>query len=226
MFNPGSVPRNPLKGHPDQLQLRAIAEPSAYVQIQKAVFSLRFPQLSGKRMLLFLGDIHPHRGCDLLVEAFAACVDHVPSDVHIAVAGPDEDGWTPRLKQLAARLAIAERVQWLGVLRGDLKWGALRSADALILPSHQGNFAMAVAEAMACSRPVLISNKVNFWREVMISGAGLVEPDTREGTMALMMGFYAFSPEARVHLGIAARRGFERYFESEAADRDLTSVFH
>ena len=60
------------------------------------------------------------------------------------------------------------------MLTGDLKWGALHAAEAFILPSHQENFGIAVVEALACGKPVLISDKVNIWREIEADGACLV----------------------------------------------------
>lgn len=54
-----------------------------------------------------------------------------------------------------------------------MKWGAFGAADVFVLPSHQENFGIAVAEALACGTPVLISNKVNIWREIQAGGGGL-----------------------------------------------------
>ena len=84
------------------------------------------------------------------------------------------------------------------MLKGELKWGAFRSAEAMILPSHQENFGIVVAESMACSTPVLISDKVNVWREVASSQAGLVEPDTLQGTTNLIRRFTALSEDERI----------------------------
>ena len=50
------------------------------------------------------------------------------------------------------------------MLTGNMKWGALRSAGAFVLPSHQENFGIAVIEALAMGTPVLISKKVNISR--------------------------------------------------------------
>lgn len=70
---------------------------------------------------------------------------------------------------------------------------------------------------MACSAPVLISDKVNIWREVQASGSGLVEPDTLEGTRNLIRRFYAQSPAEREQMARNARPGFLRYFDIETA---------
>ena len=75
---------------------------------------------------------------------------------------------------------------WPGMLQADLKWGAFYASDVFALPSHQENFGVAVAEALACGLPVLLSDKVGVWREVENDRAGFVSrvpvfplPDTR-----------------------------------------------
>jgi glycosyltransferase involved in cell wall biosynthesis len=67
-----------------------------------------------------------------------------------------------------------------------MKWGAYHTAEAFILPSHQENFGIVVAEALSCSLPVLISNKVNIWQEIAEDNAGLVVEDTVGGCVDLI----------------------------------------
>jgi len=74
---------------------------------------------------------------------------------------------------------------------------------------------------MACSAPVLISNKVNIWREVQAARAGLVEPDTLEGTRNLLRAFHALSDSDRLRMSQAARAGFLKYFDVEVTARDF-----
>jgi glycosyltransferase involved in cell wall biosynthesis len=95
-------------------------------------------------------------------------------------------------------LRIDDQVTWTGMVSGDVKWGAFRTADAFILPSHQENFGIAVAEAMACSLPVLISNQVNIWREIQQSEGGIIDIDTQEGTERLIEKWLA-TPNDRWH---------------------------
>ncbi len=92
------------------------------------------------------------------------------ADWHLVMCGPDQVGWQAELTAMAKRLKVAERVTWAGMVSGDSKWGALRAAEVFVLPSHQENFGIVVAEALACGTPVLISNKVNIWREVQRAG--------------------------------------------------------
>jgi hypothetical protein len=80
-------------------------------------------------------------------------------------------------------------VHAVDMLSGAAKWGALYGCEAFVLPSHQENFGIAVVEALACGKPVLISDQVNIWREIVEDGAGLVEGDTEEGVEKLLRRF-------------------------------------
>jgi glycosyltransferase involved in cell wall biosynthesis len=185
-------------------------------QAQEAAFRVAVPDLGTRDYLLFLSRIHPKKGCDLLVEAFAGIAAAHP-DLDLVIAGPDQVGWVQDLKASAEALGISGRIHFPGMLKGDLKTGAFRGAQAFVLTSHQENFGIVVAEAMACGIPVLISDKVNIWREVVADGAGLVEPDTLEGSKTLLQRFAALSPAERAAMGARARESFLRRFHVERA---------
>src|SRR5690606_25725127 len=90
-----------------------------------------------------------------------------------------------------------------------------------VLPSHQENFGMAVAESLACGVPVLISREVNIWREVIADGAGLAEADTLEGTMAVLRGWLEKTSEERNAMRARAKFCFANRFEIGRATRLL-----
>jgi glycosyltransferase involved in cell wall biosynthesis len=166
--------------------------PSGDPAVLMRAFIESWPQLRGKRYLLFLGRIHPKKGCDLLLEAFAQAAR---SGLQLVMAGPDETGWSSDLKARAEQLGIGERITWTGMLRGDGKWGAFYGAEAFVLPSHQENFGIAVADALACGVVPLISNKVNIAPDVAADGAGLIDADSVEGTVRLLTAFQELNAE-------------------------------
>ncbi|SEF93039.1 Glycosyltransferase involved in cell wall bisynthesis [Bryocella elongata] len=174
----------------------------------REAFLDRCPEVRDRRFLLFFGRLHPKKGCDLLIEAFAktAALDR---ELDLVMAGPDEVGWASQLQELASRLGVADRIHWPGLLRDDAKYGALYMANAFVLPSHQENFGIAVAEALACGVPALLSDKVNIAAEVQADGAGLMQPDTLEGTEALLRGWLELSPNQRNAMRIQALRTAE-----------------
>lgn len=183
----------------------------------------KYPELQGKRVLLFLSRIHEKKGCDLLIEAFARVVaDH--SDLHLVMAGPDQTGWAAKLKEQAAKLGVADRITWPGMLQGDDKWGAFHAAEVFCLPSHQENFGIVVAEAMACGKPVLISNKVNIWREIEADGAGIVHDDTADGTENALRHWLALPAAEQQSMRKAATRSFNQRFRIDKVAQVLVDI--
>jgi glycosyltransferase involved in cell wall biosynthesis len=200
-----------------------IAQPPGNPTHQRAAFFERFPQLHDRRLLLFLGRIHPKKGCDLLIEALAAALPENPS-MHLVMAGPDQSGVAHTLRERAARLGIAQRITWTGMLSGDLKWGAFHAAEAFVLPSHQENFGVAVVEALACGLPVLISDKVNIWREIAAHGAGIVAGDSLAGTRQLFAAWAKLDAGARQRMAQHAREVFGQQFQVDGAARQLNAA--
>jgi glycosyltransferase involved in cell wall biosynthesis len=178
---------------------------------QIKTFYLRFPELRDRRILLFLARIHAKKGCDLLLEAFGRIAASVP-DADLVMAGPDQEGMQATLQGLAEQAGVGARVHWPGSIDGDLKWGALRACDAFVLSSHSENFGIAVVEALAVGRPVLISNKVNIWPEIESDGVGLVDDDTLEGTERLLRRWFDLLPAECEAMAARARASFLRRY--------------
>ncbi len=194
---------------------------------QIAAFRAALPALGQRRYLLYLSRIHPKKGIDLLIDGFAGVARDHP-DCDLVIAGPDQVGWQADLMAQAARLDLADRIHWPGMLTGDAKWGAFRGCEAFVLPSHQENFGIVVAEALACARPVLITNKVQIWREVADSRAGLVCDDTGPAVGTLLQVFLALDAAQVRDMGAQARALFESRFEigkvAGALNRAITAI--
>ncbi|HAR63834.1 MAG: transferase [Candidatus Margulisiibacteriota bacterium] len=186
----------------------------------KKKFFADYPELHGKKILLFLGRIHPKKGCDLLIDAFSLVFQNEPS-VQLVIAGPDQVGWKKELATRARQLGVENRITWTGLLTGDLKWGAYYASEVFVLPSHQENFGIVVAEAMACGLPVLISNKVNIWREIKQDDAGLIESDDLDGTIALLQRWLTIPGWKKLIMGRNAVDSFHRRFEIHKAIESL-----
>ncbi|HKO12079.1 MAG TPA: glycosyltransferase [Acidobacteriaceae bacterium] len=201
-----------------------ISDPEGDPPAQIEAFYSKLPQARGRRYLLFLSRIHEKKGCDLLLEAFARVAPSVP-DLDLVIAGPDQVGLQAKLQQLAADAGAVNRVHWPGMLTGDFKWGAYRAADAFILPSHQENFGIVVVESLAAGRPVLISNQVNVWTEIVADGVGLVEDDTLEGTERLLRRWIALSPAEREGMAAQTRATFARRYSMKNAAQAIVSLF-
>ena len=197
--------------------------PAGDSERQQSVFFARHPQLRNKRIILFLGRIHAKKGCDLLIKAFAKVIGSDPV-WHLVFAGPDQVGWQAELTALAREAGISESITWTGMLSGDMKYGALRAAEVFALPSHQENFGIVVAESLACGTPVLISNKVNIWREVYGDGAGLVDDDDLSGTCSLLESWLSLPAQQKKRMSELALDCFRRRFDVRESAASLIRI--
>ena len=197
--------------------------PPADAERQRDLFLERFPHLRGQHVMLFLSRIHPKKGVDLLIDAFAAVAANNPA-LQLVIAGPDQLGQKAGLQQRAEALGIADRITWPGMLSGEIKWGAFRCAELFCLPSHQENFGIVVAEALACGLPVAIAEPVNIAADVAAAEAGIVHADTAAGTTAALRQWLTMTQAARVEMAERGRQLFAERFDFASVARNLVPV--
>lgn len=170
----------------------------------------RLPETGDRRIVLFLSRLNFKKGLDLLIPAFAR-VAAAHDDLHLVVAGPD-DGMEQAARGWAAAHGVAGRVSFPGLLSGTAKLEAFRDAACFVLPSYSENFGIAVVEAMACGVPVLISDRVNIWREIAAAEAGRVVPPEIDA-VAAGLGALLADPEAAAAMGARARGFVARHYD-------------
>jgi glycosyltransferase involved in cell wall biosynthesis len=182
-----------------------------------------WPETSGKRVLLFLGRLNFKKGLDLLVKAFGA-IARRRDDVHLLLAGPDDEGYGRRVKQWLKEEGVADRATFTGMLLDEKKAAALKGADIFVLPSYSENFGIAIFEAMASGLPVVLSNKVNFWREIEEAGAGaVVNCDAEELTRTICT--LLDDESLRRSIGAGGRRLVAERFTWKVAVERLLDVY-
>jgi glycosyltransferase involved in cell wall biosynthesis len=111
------------------------------------------PAREGRRRLLFLSRLHPKKGIDHLLRAWASLHRH-HADWQLVIAGPDEVGHRAAMQKLAADLGLAD-ILWHEPVEGDAKSALYWSADLFVLPTHAENFGLVIAEALAHEVPVI-----------------------------------------------------------------------
>jgi glycosyltransferase involved in cell wall biosynthesis len=189
----------------------------------KESFYSQFPKLRDVNFSLFLSRVHPKKGIDLLMKAMSQ-VKKIPDDYVLAIAGPATEFYQQELLKLAETLEISNKIVWLNMLTDDIKWGAYHASDVFILPSHQENFGIVVAEALSTSTPVLITNKVNIWQEIEKDRAGFVGADTIDGIISVLESWFLLSSEDKNVMNEKAGACYRKNFSIEVAVQDLESV--
>ena len=149
---------------------------------EKGGLRRRLPALAS-RVVLFMSRLHPKKGLDLLIPAFArANLDNTC----LVLAGPCDDVYRATLEAIIARENLIGRAHFAGMLRGRERAEALVDADVFALPSYQENFGIVVVESLAVGTPVIISDQVGIHKQVSAAGCGIVTATTIDSVAAAL----------------------------------------
>ena len=108
------------------------------------------------------------------------------------MAGPENE-YKNYLKKNCEKLKINNQIYWSSMLNGYEKWGAIYSSKAMVLASHGENFGLSLAESLSCSKPVLITNKVNIYKSIIKFKSGLVAKDNVKDFAYILKEFNKFN---------------------------------
>jgi glycosyltransferase involved in cell wall biosynthesis len=171
---------------------------------------------------MFLGRITFKKGIDLLIRAFSE-ISIAQPEALLAIVGPDDEGLRTRLERLVRELGLSRRVVFCGMVTGREHLAALAAADVWVLPSHTENFGVAVLEALAASRAVVVSPAVNLAPAIEGAAAGIIVP-TDPPALARAVIDLLDAPEQRAWLGERAR-SFARRFDWHVIAPELADAY-
>lgn len=181
-------------------------------------FHTAFPELADTSYILFFSRIHEKKALDLVVEAYLLMITNPSFKMmkipKLVIAGPgiESEYGQKILKRVNSSIKLKKNVFFTGMMLGNMKWAVIYGCEAFILPSHQENFGIAVAEALACGKPVLISDQVNIWREIESEGGGIIQKDTLMGAETLLYEWMHMSKAEKITMTMAAYKAYENNF--------------
>lgn len=203
-----------------------VLPPPELNQIHTMAFKQLCPETDQRPYILFLSRVHEKKGVDILLSAYQKVYasDLVAPMLIIAGPGMESDYGRLLMKNVENSTFLNSNVRFVGMLQDDIKWGAFYNAETFILPSHQENFGIAVAEALACKLPVLISNKVNIWREIESTNGGFVANDDEDGVAELLNKWKRCEAKDKGAMRQNAYATYEQFFTVEKAAANVMRV--
>lgn len=183
----------------------------------------RHPELTGRRVVLFLSRLDPKKNLEALL---AALVDIAQphGDVALLVAGVGDPAYERHLRQRAEHLGIAPRVVWAGHLDGADKADAFAAADVFALPSLSENFGIAAIEAMSSGCACVVGRGVGDAATWAGEGAAVAVPPEREALAGAIIRLLD-DDAARHALGQRAKSVAQTRYGSEAMGRSLLDLY-
>jgi glycosyltransferase involved in cell wall biosynthesis len=142
----------------------------------RGTFRSRYMAGHSGPLVLFLSRINQKKGLDILARAFALVLARLPNARLAIVGSSDPPQFEAQVKSWIKETGISDYVVMPGLLVGEEKMQAFADADVFVLPSHAENFGFAVFEAMACRIPVVISDTLDYAKEVETHQAGISVP--------------------------------------------------
>ena len=256
--------RNPIAVIPNGVDLPQIGNQEAERRNQKSEIKNEFqlsafpisafknglrPLTSGKKVLLYLGRIHPKKGLVNLLKAWEALrkaesTKHKAEEWVLAIVGLDQDGHEAELKRLATELGIPWSdirdqhqtnsisafsfqhfsVLFFGPQFGEAKAACYASSDAFVLPSFSEGFSMAVLEAAACGLPVLDTPQCNF-PELAAAGGAIEAQPTVDGCAAGLRQMFSLSDLQRKNMGLCGRELIQKAYTWPAIAAEMAKVY-
>lgn len=175
-------------------------------------FLKKCPKVGANNYWLFLSRIHPKKGVDLLIKAYLRLKQKSKYIPDLVIAGP---GLETSYGKKILEMSRDESIHFTGMLEGKAKWAALHYCKVFILPSHQENFGIAVVEALACSKPVLITKQINIWNEILAGNGGIISEDTEEGVYKMLKYWSRLPAAEKTKIGNNALKVFREKFAVE-----------
>jgi glycosyltransferase involved in cell wall biosynthesis len=194
-----------------------------WLQVKRANIAAELDLPYGTKTVLFLSRLHPKKGLDILLQAFAAfCRER--DDITLLVAGSDGgSGYERAMRARARDLGLDQRCLFLGEVSGEYKTKLFAGADAFVLTSHSEGLPVAVLEAMASGAPVLITPGCNL-PEVASNDAGLIVNPQWEAVLAGLRQLLA-DPESLRRRGENGRRLVRERFTWPRIARRTVEVY-
>ena len=181
----------------------------------------RFPVARGRRVWLFLSRVHPKKGLENLLAVMPSMAWKHETPL-LMIAGDGDERYVEQLRKAA--LPLGADVLFTGPLYDRDKWAAYSLAELFVLPTHQENFGIVLAEALATGTPVITTRAANTWREIEAANAGIVCEDSVRSLRAALERWEAMDPAGRERMGQAARDCFRSHFEVGIAARRLMAA--
>ncbi len=186
-------------------------------------FLSRYPELRGRRCVLFLARLHPKKGVDLLVDSWRQVSARFP-DAFLVLAGPDSENMAASLRAVAAAHGTQHSILFAGMLDAEAKWSGLAAAEGFVMPSHSEGLSMSVLEAMGAGVPVVLTPQCNMpW--VFDIGAGWSTEPNAGAIAESLLGVLSRTKQQNAETGRVGSTYIRQHYSWSSVSERMSEIY-
>lgn len=180
--------------------------------------------INNNKTILFLSRLHPKKGIELLIEAWAKVPQNIKRDWVLRIVGGGEAAYVNKIYKIISERSLFNQIELVGSKFDNDKITEFQNSNLFVLPSYSEGFPMAVLEASACGIPV-ITTKGTPWQELKTHNAGWwidigVEP-LKEALIEAMK----LSDIERIQMGLNGRKLVEENYSIESVAQKMIQLY-
>ena len=210
--------RNPVAVIPIGLDMTEYCMPGDSRVIEES-----WPELTGKKIMLFMSRVHPKKGLFNLAKVWGKLARKY-SDWHLVIAGPDGNGHEAEVKAAIEKVGAAKQTTFTGPVYGELKKQLYAASDFFVLPTFSENFGIVIAEALASGKPV-ITTKGTPWHELRTQKCGWWIDIGHEPLEVAMKEAMELSDQQRQGMGLRGKRLINENYTWPKIAADMINVY-
>ena len=182
-----------------------------------------FPELGGQPYVLYLARIHPKKGPELLLRAWAELKRRFPAH-RLVIVGSGDGEYVEACRRLGEDLRLEESCRWIGQVSEAEKSWLYRQAQVYVLPSYSENFGNTVAEALAHGTPV-VTTVHTPWTDLPAQGCGWIAEATVDSLCNTLTTALETAPSERQRMGEAGRQLVARQYSMASVITQIDRVY-
>lgn len=188
-------------------------------------FNMKFSKFNKRNYYLFLGRFHKKKGCEIIIETYNLYRDKIKTPA-IFIGPFSNNKYEIYLKNLIKKYKLEKKIFLYNALYDELKWAAIYFSKAMLLASHGENFGVSIVESLSMGRPVITTNKVNIFKKIKQSNAGLISSNDVKSFSRKLLEFENLNKNDLKKLSLNAKLCFNKYFELSKVKNSLVNLLN
>ena len=185
-------------------------------------FYSRFPSLKHNDFYLFLGRFHEKKGCDIVIQSVNKLRNEF-SDKILFVGPMTGSNYEFYIKNLVNKYNLQKKILFSDALYDNTKWASILACKGMVLASRGESLGISLVESFSLGKPVLTTNKVNIYKDILKYNAGFIAKDEINSFAGILKKFSKLKKNKLLKLEKNAKKYFKSNFDLSSIVNSLST---